>query len=63
MGIRNLNKLIKKKCSNTIHKNTLGELSNKIIVVDISVYIFKFSIDNGLIDNMYIMLSLFKKYN
>ena len=63
MGIRNLNKLIKKKCSNTIHKNTLSELSNKIIVVDISVYIFKFSIDNGLIDNMYIMLSLFKKYN
>jgi 5'-3' exonuclease len=63
MGIKNLNKFITTECSNAIKQIGLTELSGKKIVIDISIYIFKYSIDGCLIENMYLMLSLFINYN
>ena len=63
MGIKNLNKFIVNECPSSIKKISLSELSGKKIVVDISIYIFKYAMDGGLMDNMYILCSLFKNYN
>ena len=63
MGIRNLNKLINKKCKDIIIKYKLKELENKTIVVDISIYLYKYKSYTNLFGYMYNMLMLFKKYN
>lgn len=63
MGIHKLNKFITSECHSAIKQISLKELSGKKIVIDISIYIFKYSIDGCLIENMYLMLSLFKYYN
>ena len=63
MGIKNLNKFITTECSSAIKQIGLSELSGKKIVIDISIYIFKYSIDGCLIENMYLMLSLFTNFN
>ena len=66
MGIRYLNKYLREKCSNNsncIKIINLSQLSGKKIAVDISIYIYKFVGDNQLIENMYLMLSIFKYYN
>ena len=38
-------------------------LSGKKIAVDISIYMYKFSYNDTLLENMYLMLSIFKHYN
>jgi hypothetical protein len=38
-------------------------LSGKKIAVDISIYLYKFASDDSLIENMYLMLSVFRFYN
>ena len=63
MGIKNLNKFITTECPSAIKQISLFELAGKKIVIDVSIYIFKYSIDGCLIENMYLMLSLFKNYN
>jgi 5'-3' exonuclease len=40
----------------------MSELSGKTIAVDISIYLYKFSTDNSLIENMYLMMSIFRHY-
>lgn len=40
----------------------MSELSGKKIAIDISIYLYKFSADNALIENMYLMLSIFRHY-
>ncbi len=62
MGIKNLNRFIRAKCQNSkkcISCVHLRELSGKIIAVDISIYLYKYS---ALIENIYLMLSIFKHY-
>uniref|UniRef100_A0A6C0DL80 XPG N-terminal domain-containing protein n=1 Tax=viral metagenome TaxID=1070528 RepID=A0A6C0DL80_9ZZZZ len=65
MGIRYLNKYFIEKCDNTecIQTIPFSELSGKKIVIDISIYLYKFSGENKLLENIYIMLSIFKYYN
>lgn len=63
MGIRNLNKFLRTNCSESIKCIGMKELSGKKIVIDISIYLYKFSADNTLIENMYLMLSIFRHYN
>ena len=71
MGIQHLNRYFKEKCnadaSNTGPSNTgpirhisFNDLRGKRIAVDISIYMYKFSAEGALIDNMYQMISLFK---
>ena len=64
MGVKNLNKFIREKCGNdSIKCISMSELSGKKIAIDISIYIYKFVGDDSLIENMYLMLSIFRYYN
>ena len=65
MGVHNLNKFISEKCKKIIKSIKMDCLSNKTIVVDISIYLYKFdSMESGsLFENIYLMLSVFKYYN
>lgn len=62
MGIRYLNRFLKENASSAIRLADLGELANKKIAVDISIYMYRFASEGALIENMYLMLSVFKYY-
>jgi len=62
MGIRHLNKFFREHAPSAIKYINLGELSGKKIAVDISIYMYKYASDEVLIENIYLMLSLFKHY-
>ena len=64
MGIRYLNKYFKEKCNNTdcIRTISFSQLSGKKIVIDISIYLYKFSGEDKLLENIFTLLSLFTYY-
>ncbi len=63
MGIRFLNRFLKENASQSIKLYNLAELSGKKIAVDISIYMYRYATENTLIENIYLMLSLFRNYN
>jgi len=63
MGIRHLNRFLKENTTSSINLCNLSELSGKKIAVDISIYMYRFASDNNLIENIYLMLSVFRYYN
>lgn len=63
MGIRHLNRFLKDNASPSIKLCNLSELSGKKIAVDISIYMYRFASNNTLIENIYLMLSVFRHYN
>lgn len=63
MGIRYLNRFFKDNASDAIKFISIAELSGKKIAVDISIYMYKYASDNNLIENIYLMLSVFRYYN
>ena len=63
MGIKHLNKFLRTECSESIKAITIAELSGKKIAVDISIYMYKYESNEALIENMYLMLATFRKYN
>lgn len=63
MGIKNLNKYLQSSCPNSITKTHLSELSGKKIVIDTSIYLYRFIGDGGLLENFYLMISIFRQYN
>lgn len=64
MGIKYLNKFIWDNCSGrSIKKSNISEYSGKTIVVDVSIYLYKFVGDNALLENIYLMVSIFKHHN
>jgi flap endonuclease-1 len=63
MGIRYLNKYLRYNCINSIRCINMSELSGKSIAIDISIYLYKYETDNTLLENIYLMLSIFKYYN
>lgn len=63
MGIRNLNRFLREQCGDEIKVTPLSELSGKKVAVDISIYMYKFAADDTLLENMYLMLGLFRYYN
>ena len=62
MGIRYLNKYIVEHCKDSIQTIHLCDLYGKTIVVDVSIYLYKYLMSNSLVENMYLMLSLFEYY-
>jgi 5'-3' exonuclease len=63
MGIHNLNKFLTNKCSDeAIYKVHLSSLKNKIIVIDTSIYMYKFLGQNKLIENFYLLVSILLHY-
>lgn len=63
MGIRHLNRFLKENASSSIKLCRLEELYGKKIAVDISIYMYRYASDNNLIENIYLMLSVFRYYN
>jgi len=63
MGIRHLNRFLKENASESMKHLSMSELSGKKIAVDASIYMYKYASDGSLIENMYLMLSIFRYYN
>lgn len=63
MGIKNLNKIVRNYCKNSTKIINLSDLSGKKIVIDISIYLYRFEKDNTLIENIFLMISIFHFYN
>jgi 5'-3' exonuclease len=63
MGIKNLNRFLLDQCQKTsIKKTSLKQLRGKSIVIDTSIYMYKFSGQDALLENFYLMISLFRKH-
>jgi flap endonuclease-1 len=54
---------LRTECCDSIKTISIAELSGKKIAVDISIYMYKYESTESLIENMYIMLTLFRQYN
>ena len=63
MGIRNLNRYLRNNCPESIRCIPISDISHKKIAVDISIYLYKYEAENTLLENMFIMLSIFRHYN
>ena len=63
MGIRYLNRFFKEEATQAIKLISLKQLSGKKIAIDISIYMYKYASENGLIENIYLLLSVLRHYN
>jgi 5'-3' exonuclease len=63
MGIKNLNQFVRKECPEAIKTIPLNALANKVVVVDASIFIYRFIAEDALLENMYSMISLFQMHN
>lgn len=63
MGIRNLNRFIQQRCPDSSTRIHLRELSGKRIAVDTSIYMYRYSGEGALLENMYLMASVFRHYD
>lgn len=62
MGIRYLNKHLRQNCPQSIRSVNMSDLSGKIIVVDTSIYLYRYETEDNLLENIYLMLAIFKEY-
>lgn len=46
-----------------IFKTSLKQFTNKTIVIDTSIYLYKFAEKNSVAENIYLMISVFRQYN
>ena len=58
MGINGLNIWLRKNSRMGIKEINISDLSGKTIVIDISIYLYRFKSENNLIDGIYEMLLL-----
>ena len=63
MGIKYLNRFFRNTIPSSMKLVSIAELSGKKIAVDISIYLYKYVSDGNLIENIYLMLSIFRCYN
>jgi len=63
MGIKNLNRFLRENAKSSIKFESISNISGKKIAVDISIYMYKYASENTLIENIYLMLSIFRYYN
>lgn len=64
MGIKYLNSYLMEHCSKqSIKKTHLEQLRGKTLVVDTSIYLYKFLEKSALYENLYLMISVFRKYD
>jgi flap endonuclease-1 len=63
MGIKYLNSFLKDNCPDSIKCVSMADLSGKKIAIDISIYLYKYVGDECLIENMYLMISIFRHHN
>ena len=63
MGIKFLNKILRDTCDKSIWQINISELTGKKIAVDISIYLYKYETTDTLLENIYLMLAIFRQYN
>lgn len=63
MGPRGLNKFFRTNEPSGIKQIELASFSGKTIVIDASIYLYRFNTNNELIENLYIMINILKKNN
>jgi len=63
MGVKLLSKMLKTTCYDETTKVHLSQLYGKKICVDISIYLYRYKGQGMLIENFYLMCTLFKHYN
>jgi len=63
MGIKYLNGFFRDNCKKSIYQIPLHNLKGKKVAVDISIYLYKFMSDDALLENVYLMISIFRDYN
>jgi flap endonuclease-1 len=64
MGIKHLNHFLTDRCQTTsIEKIHLSELQNKTLVIDTSIYLYRYLGKNAIIESFYEMISIFRNYN
>ena len=63
MGVKLLSKLLKQECNDITEKLHLSQLYGKKICIDASIYLYRFKCNDSLIENLYLMCSLFRIYN
>jgi len=61
MGIRYLNKYIRRKCSRDIVEVALYKLRGKKVAIDASIYMYRYKSEGCLIDGMYQMAMLLRR--
>lgn len=63
MGITGLATFIKNRATEqSVREIHLQQLRGRVVVVDASIYLYKFKADNMLIPHMYLMLTIFRTY-
>ena len=63
MGIKLLNTFIRKIPTVGITSIHLSSLADKKVAIDASIYIYRFLAENNLVENIYLMCSIFRHYN
>ena len=64
MGIQHLNAYFRKYASaKSIKKIGLNELAGKKVVIDTSIYLYRFMSEGALLENMYSMIAIFQQNN
>ena len=60
MGIKHLNQFVSRECPGAIKTIPLTDLAGKVVVVDASIYMYRFAADEVLLENMYSMVRMFQ---
>ena len=60
MGIKHLNQFVKRECPGAIKTVPFSDMAGKVIVVDASIYMYRFAADDALLENMYSMIRMFQ---
>jgi hypothetical protein len=64
MGIKNLNRYFMENCNKkSIYKTHLKNFAGETVVIDTSIYLYKYASDNAIVENIFLLISIFKKYN
>jgi len=63
MGIRYLNSYLTKKCTHGICTILFNSLSNTTVVIDTSIYLYKFKSVDSLVSSMTELIELFQEYS
>ena len=64
MGIKYLNRIFNSNCNDTsIYKIHLQHFAGKRIAVDASIFLYRFLGEEKLIEQMYLMVSIFRNYD
>ena len=63
MGIRGLSRYLKNNINAGVSKMNLSELSGKKVVIDTSIYMYRFNENNEMFENFYSMILMFRRAN